>query len=90
MIGNDKNFYFNVYEGFFVWNLIVEDVLDVIECMEVQCCQLIVQGCVFRVMYYFYLVNFYVDQYDEVIKDKLLVFLIILVFVEVLLLQVIL
>lgn len=71
MTGNDKNPYFNAYEGLFAWNLIVEDVPDATECTEVQRRQLIAQGRVLRAMHYFYLANFYADQYDEATKDKL-------------------
>ena len=71
MTGNDKNHYFNAYEGLFAWNLIVEDVPDATECTEVQRRQLIAQGRVLRAMHYFYLANFYADQYDEATKDKL-------------------
>ena len=71
MTGNDKNPYFNAYEGLFAWNLIVEDVPDATECTEVQRRQLIAQGLVLRAMHYFYLANFYADQYDEATKDKL-------------------
>ena len=35
MTGNDKNPYFNAYEGLFAWNLIVEDVPDATECTEI-------------------------------------------------------
>lgn len=53
MTGNDKNPYFNAYEGLFAWNLIVEDVPDATECTEVQRRQLIAQGRVLRAMHYF-------------------------------------
>lgn len=71
MSGNDKNPYFNAYEGLFAWNLIVEDGPNVTECTEAQRRQLIAQGRVLRAMHYFYLTNFYADQYSEATKDKL-------------------
>jgi tetratricopeptide (TPR) repeat protein len=71
MSGNDKNPYYNAYEGLFAWNLIVENVPDATECTEAQRRQLIAQARVLRAMHYFYLTNFYADQYSEATKDKL-------------------
>lgn len=71
MASKDKNPYFNAYEGLFAWNLIVEDGPNVTECTEAQRRQLIAQGRVLRAMHYFYLTNFYADQYCEATKNKL-------------------
>lgn len=71
LAGNDKNPYFSAYEGIFAWNLIVEYVPDATECTEAQRNQLIAQGRVLRTMHYFYLTNFYADQYCEATKNKL-------------------
>ena len=72
MTGNDKNPYFNAYEGLFAWNLIVEDVPDATECTEVQRRQLIAQGRVLRAMHYFYLANFYAEKHGimEPVKEN--------------------
>jgi len=71
MTSGDKQPYYNAYEGLFAWNLIVEDGPNVTDCTEVQRRQLIAQGRVLRCMHYFYLTNFYADQYCEATKDKL-------------------
>lgn len=71
MSGNDKNPYFNAYEGIFAWNLIIEEVPNSTECTEEQKSQLIAQARVLRAMHYFYLCNLYADQYSESTKDNL-------------------
>ena len=71
MAGSDKNPYFNAYEGLFAWNLIVENVPEATECTQAQRDMLIAQGRVLRSMHYFFLTNYYADQYCEATKDKL-------------------
>jgi tetratricopeptide (TPR) repeat protein len=71
MAGTDKNPYFNAYEGLFAWNLIVENVPEATECTQAQREMLIAQGRVLRAMHYFYLTNYYADQYCEATKNKL-------------------
>lgn len=63
--------YYSAYEGIFAWNLIVENVPNATECTPQQRDMLIAQGRTLRAMHYYYLTNYYADQYTEETKDKL-------------------
>ncbi len=67
----DKNAFYSAYEQMFYWNLIVEDVPNATECTQEQRDMLVAQGKVLRAMTYFYLTNYFADQYCEATKDKL-------------------
>ncbi len=67
----DKNAYYSAYEQMLYWNLIISDVPSVSGCTEAQRQMLIAQAKVLRAMTYFYLTNYYADQYCEATKDKL-------------------
>lgn len=67
----DKNAYYSAYEAMFYWNLIIESVPDATECTEEQRQMLIAQARVLRAMTYYYVANYYADQYSEATKSKL-------------------
>lgn len=67
----DRNAYYSAYEQMFYWNLIIEEVPSATECTEQQKQMLIAQAKVMRAMTYFYLANYYADQYCEATKEKL-------------------
>lgn len=67
----DKNAYYSAYEALFYWNLIIEEVPEATECTEGQRQMLIAQAKVLRVMTYYYVANYYADQYCEQTKEKL-------------------
>jgi len=67
----DRNAYYSAYEQMFYWNLIIEEVPSATECTDEQKQMLIAQARVLRAMTYFYLTNYYADQYCETTKDKL-------------------
>ena len=68
---DDKNAYYSAYEQMLYWNLIIADVPSVSGCTEEQRQMLIAQAKVLRAMTYYYLTNYYADQYCEATKDKL-------------------
>lgn len=68
---DDKNAYYSAYEQMLYWNLIIADVPSVSGCTDEQRQMLIAQAKVLRAMTYYYLTNYYADQYCEATKDKL-------------------
>lgn len=70
---DNRKAYFSAYEQMFYWNLIIEQVPEATECTEEERQMLIAQAKVQRALTYFYLTNYFADQYCEATKTKLAV-----------------
>lgn len=73
LINSEDRAYDRAYNGIFYWNLIVEYGGDATECTQEQRNMLVAQGRVLRDITYFYLANYYADQYCDATLDKLCV-----------------
>ena len=71
MGGVDKQPYFGGYEGIFAWNLIIEEGSIVTDGTVEERNRLIAQARVLRAMHYFYLTNYYADQYSQSTRENL-------------------
>lgn len=69
----DKNAYYNAYEALFYANLIIDGAPTATDATEEKRQMLTAQGRVLRAWVYYYLVNYYADQYTESTKHLLAV-----------------
>lgn len=67
---SDKNPYSFAYEAIFAWNLIVDQGPKLKDCTPQERDMLVAQARVLRVMGFFYLTNYYADQYCEATLNK--------------------
>lgn len=73
LINSTDRAYDRAYSGIFYWNLIVEYGGEATECTQAQRDMLVAQARVLRSITYFYVANYFADQYCDATLDKLCV-----------------